>query len=499
MAYSFESPDQPWPAHELESLQLWASITPSKIAEVDALPAILGRVINCRKDTTISYAGLYFVGIDEMVLYRPRLDVFVHESVHAFHSPYILPQRYEESFTRAIEVEIFSHLTQPHPWDESHSYYYDVYYEIYNQPTMAGPWTEFFLLARYQLGGYAAAKLMFERIDFFKAFFGAHYLAQRSLNETGITEAQVANMICSIVDSVEGQSTRDWLQWQYVWRLDCREGRQIWQSPVPRFFGFFERTGEQEEVIPNVPYQARVLGAGGVLLSVSGVTDQNGFADIQDTTGALSGYYGTTAIVVDGIGLSDTAFTVLFNDTTLTNLGVFGYVKGLNSGRVFARSIDDPTVWGEAEVMNGAFVIESLMPFRGRFALTFTSSDGEVVVTRRFNKDRADYCVVVDTNSRPTSVEAARPISPEAFSLAQNYPNPFNPSTTVQFTLSRPGEVTLAIYDVLGRQVTMLVSGWHPVGSFSKTWDAANYANGVYYYRLRVGKIAETKKMLLQK
>ena len=88
---------------------------------------------------------------------------------------------------------------------------------------------------------------------------------------------------------------------------------------------------------------------------------------------------------------------------------------------------------------------------------------------------------------------------PGAFSLAQNYPNPFNPSTTIRFALGESSDVILAVYDVLGREVSLLVNERKDPGSYSVTVDAAGIPSGVYFYRLQAGDHVQTMKMLLMK
>jgi len=85
------------------------------------------------------------------------------------------------------------------------------------------------------------------------------------------------------------------------------------------------------------------------------------------------------------------------------------------------------------------------------------------------------------------------------FSLAQNYPNPFNPSTTIQFSLSKSGDVTLKIYNLLGEEVKTLVNEYKEIGNHSVLFNANNLASGIYFYRLQAGSFVETKKMILIK
>ncbi len=88
---------------------------------------------------------------------------------------------------------------------------------------------------------------------------------------------------------------------------------------------------------------------------------------------------------------------------------------------------------------------------------------------------------------------------PHEYLLGQNYPNPFNPTTTIEFTLPARGEVRLAIYNVIGQEVTTLVDGVLPAGTHQVEFDAANRPSGIYFYRLSYPGGAATKKMTLIK
>ena len=85
------------------------------------------------------------------------------------------------------------------------------------------------------------------------------------------------------------------------------------------------------------------------------------------------------------------------------------------------------------------------------------------------------------------------------FKLSQNYPNPFNPTTTIQYEIPNSGMVTLKVYDILGREVSTLVSQYENSGSYNVNFNAINLASGVYFYRLQAGNFIQTKKMVLLK
>jgi photosystem II stability/assembly factor-like uncharacterized protein len=93
---------------------------------------------------------------------------------------------------------------------------------------------------------------------------------------------------------------------------------------------------------------------------------------------------------------------------------------------------------------------------------------------------------------------------PKEFILMQNYPNPFNPSTKIRFEIppidrSHAFDVQIIIYDMLGREVALLVNEELNPGSYSVTFDGSNYASGVYYYTIYAGSFTDTKKMMLVK
>ncbi|MEL6821894.1 MAG: LamG-like jellyroll fold domain-containing protein [Calditrichota bacterium] len=89
--------------------------------------------------------------------------------------------------------------------------------------------------------------------------------------------------------------------------------------------------------------------------------------------------------------------------------------------------------------------------------------------------------------------------APQQFSLEQNYPNPFNPSTTISYQIPARFHVKLKVYDLLGREVQVLVNDLREAGKHEITFNASNFASGVYYYRLEAGEVVKTEKMMLLK
>src|ERR1035437_9727593 len=86
-----------------------------------------------------------------------------------------------------------------------------------------------------------------------------------------------------------------------------------------------------------------------------------------------------------------------------------------------------------------------------------------------------------------------------SFALLQNYPNPFNPSTLINYSLPVRNNVSLKVYDMLGREVANLVNGTQEAGSHSVSFNASKLASGLYIYTLRAGNNSMSKKMMLMK
>ncbi|MHB8581385.1 MAG: ice-binding family protein [Ignavibacteriaceae bacterium] len=119
----------------------------------------------------------------------------------------------------------------------------------------------------------------------------------------------------------------------------------------------------------------------------------------------------------------------------------------------------------------------------------------------------AQSAVTLEANTvvKPATVTAVENnlLVPQKFVLFQNYPNPFNPSTKIQYSIEKPAQVSLKVYNVLGNEVATLVDSRQEAGSYSVTFNTSkatyNFASGVYFYRLEAGSLVSTKKLILLK
>ena len=98
----------------------------------------------------------------------------------------------------------------------------------------------------------------------------------------------------------------------------------------------------------------------------------------------------------------------------------------------------------------------------------------------------------------PTGVAEDRDV-PSGFALLQSYPNPFNPTTTIEYQVPVTVFVKLNVFDILGREIAILVNENRSVGKYSVTFDTSNLPAGIYFYRMQAGEFQETRKLVLLK
>jgi hypothetical protein len=188
--------------------------------------------------------------------------------------------------------------------------------------------------------------------------------------------------------------------------------------------------------------------------------------------------------------------------------GRFGHFLGVEKGSLLAGYTTPVTVMARQDGQE-VYVDLAVMGLEA----TGLSSAGEVVVLRFEGKAQANLARVDCRNSMnetlKSSVKAQASVLPTEYALEQNYPNPFNPATRINYSLpsqspnSAEGRVgvgymtTLKVYDLLGREVAVLVNEQKPAGSYEVQFDASGLASGVYVYRMVAGSFTAARKMVL--
>jgi uncharacterized repeat protein (TIGR01451 family) len=224
----------------------------------------------------------------------------------------------------------------------------------------------------------------------------------------------------------------------------------------------------------------------------NGLADPNGFDLKFGPTGRLFAATNAGVYVYDDQGGFPTYTWSLYGNgseayqmRTIEFVGSDIFAGTWNAGLVFYDSgTGDWTDLGLADIPVIAFAVHQATE-----TLVIGTSGSGVYLNHNI---RASFAT--DTEDAPTGNEL-----PSAFSLDQNYPNPFNPQTTIPFGLTESGPVRIAVYDVLGREVSMLVDRVMEPGQHRITWEAGELPTGNYLVRMEAGGKVFTRSMVLMK
>ena len=132
-------------------------------------------------------------------------------------------------------------------------------------------------------------------------------------------------------------------------------------------------------------------------------------------------------------------------------------------------------------------------------AHTGVEMDEEVWLTQQGVIDGKDDVVgaAIDWINSATLVEENNRELNFGYQLSDNYPNPFNPTTTIKYQIPELSFVTLKVFDILGKEVAILVDEEKPIGNYEIEFNGNELTSGVYFYRLQAGRFLDVKKMVL--
>jgi hypothetical protein len=285
------------------------------------------------------------------------------------------------------------------------------------------------------------------------------------------------NMIGAISDSIPTSSVR-------------QNPPTIIASPFYQYGAGYTQT---TSLLPSKGYWVKTTGPGYLIISNSGGTDRVTTRDlaferasevtISDATGAAQTLYSTNTNV------SEPNFYEL---PPIPPAGVFD--ARFSTGRMLEAAREGECRLIPIQITSAKYPVTvswdmkiqpnaALLMIGGREVAmngsgSVTLNDPQVAIALRFG---------------------GQPVLPKEYALVQNYPNPFNPTTMIKYDLPKDSRVALKIFDVLGREVALLVSGEEKAGYKSVDWNASGFASGVYYYQLQAGEYTAVRKMLLIK
>ena len=200
--------------------------------------------------------------------------------------------------------------------------------------------------------------------------------------------------------------------------------------------------------------------------------------------------------------------TVHQSDDLSINLGDTIYVSrfGQNNVPTSFDSLNTKNIFGltkENHVYNSS---DNPLGYGDRYSLTkdigmtYHSSSGDQVLTTWNLKGAIIKGVVYgDTSFTIVGVNDKLPVQPIEFRLSQNYPNPFNPTTTINYSIPKSGNVKLTVYNAISSKVATILNEYKPAGNYSVQFNASNLASGIYLYRLESGNYGTARKFILLK
>ena len=158
------------------------------------------------------------------------------------------------------------------------------------------------------------------------------------------------------------------------------------------------------------------------------------------------------AINGDSVFSAKEGMRIIFEPTWHDNDGSY-------EGNIVLSSANNDNAWQTTHVWSHTYI--------GRYDGNILSADEDIVATR--------------------------------FELKANYPNPFNPTTTIEYSIGMAGQTRLMVYDIMGREIAMLVNEYRPMGTHKIVWNASSMPSGIYFYRLETSSFTRTQKMVLMK
>jgi hypothetical protein len=205
-------------------------------------------------------------------------------------------------------------------------------------------------------------------------------------------------------------------------------------------------------------------------------------------------YYKVTYGKMSGVSAPDTMIIDSFRPS-------YGIGDGVSSGNTHIRtaySVNDRASWLTLNDKNPDTTLVQATPtyiFSDTLATGYTLRQG--VNSLYFVLARLKGTT---TNTLVASTDIKKECGlAENFVLEQNYPNPFNPATTIRYVLPSAGNVSVIVYNQLGKEVTRLVEQYQPAGAYSVDFNAGDLASGLYFYTVRAGAFQATRKMMLLK
>lgn len=237
-------------------------------------------------------------------------------------------------------------------------------------------------------------------------------------------------------------------------------------------------------VVQNYPDSIQAFLAGSQLFTINKIQNSG----LENFT-ALQNFYNTYAGNV-----SDTLLVKMIeNLITLCYIGKEEYETAI--GRLEDIIVQNPgeeeAIYAEIDAITAAMLANGGGGNMGKYSGKYVTSSLD-----DYGNKIGELVAKLGSSGSGENKES---IIPAEYKLYQNYPNPFNPVTTIKYDLVKAGNIKLAVYDILGREITILVNEQQQPGRYEVSWNASYFASGIYFYSLTSGNFTGTKKLILLK
>jgi hypothetical protein len=181
-------------------------------------------------------------------------------------------------------------------------------------------------------------------------------------------------------------------------------------------------------------------------------------------------------VLSDVVKLEDGTFLSISLDGVLTAIDTFGEKLWQDNANLTYKDIYEPYTHSLEAYPDSSIVLGGLVA----------------------QNNGGDISVAMFTKNNPTTAREDT-VARDSYGLLQNYPNPFNAATTIVYRLPSSDFVTIDIYNIIGQKIDTLVNDYKTSGEHVTTWFSEGLPSGIYFYKLKVGDIEETKMLVLQK
>ena len=262
--------------------------------------------------------------------------------------------------------------------------------------------------------------------------------------------------------------------------------------------------GDSCDIYENIYLEPHFIDPSGLnfnLMSISPCIDAGDPALPLDPDGSIVDIGAISYIIPQAPDIAFSVTELLFPETQLgqfTEIPLIIYNYG-----ALNLVIDSMTALSYPDVFTVDWdPVNNVIVSMDSLAVTAQFTPGEVLeyddIIFVYNNDELGVLTVSGAGIS-TSADPRIEGRPFSFTLQPAYPNPFNPVTELQYSISEPGNVSLAVYDVSGAQISMLAQGWHTPGAYNVRFEARDLPSGVYFAKLSTGNRQFTQKLMLLK